>query len=407
MPSFRWSAINPGGETVGGVIEAPDRAAVVDRLQRQGQLVLRAEPADGGWRFADLLQVNLGARRGLDRAALGEVTRELAIMLGAGQDLDRALRFVIDNVGNARARPILSEVRDKVRAGSSLAAALAAEPRSFPQLYVGMVRAGEAGGTLPASLDRMATLLEGERSLKATLHAALIYPTLLVTAAIGSIVLLLEYVLPQFIPMFEQAGAELPAATRWLMLLGDAVGTVGPWLLIAAAAAAVLARRVLAAPAQRLKADRLLLRLPVVGRLFQEILAARLTRTLGTLLQNGMPLISALAIVKDTLGNLAAAAAVEAASAEAKGGRGLARPLREAGLFPERTIHLLQLGEEAAQLAEMSLKAADIHEEQARLIVQRIVALAIPTITIVMGLAVAGIVGALLTALLSLNDLAV
>src|SRR5712691_11261979 len=147
MPSFRWSAINPGGETVGGVTEAPDRAAVVDRLQHQGRLVLRAEPADSGWRFADLLQVNLGTRRGLDRAALSEITRELAMMLGAGQDLDRALRFVIDNVGSARARPILSEVRDKVRAGSSLAAALAAEPRSFPHLYVGVVRAGEAGGT--------------------------------------------------------------------------------------------------------------------------------------------------------------------------------------------------------------------------------------------------------------------
>ncbi len=153
--------------------------------------------------------------------------------------------------------------------------------------------------------------------------------------------------------------------------------------------------------------DRLLLRLPVAGRLLQETLAARLTRTLGTLLQNGMPLISALAIAKDALGNLAAAAAVEAAAVEAKAGRGLARPLREAGLFPTRTVHLLQLGEEAAQLAAMSLKAADIHDEQARLIVQRIVALAIPIITITMGLAVAGIVGALLTALLSLNDLAV
>jgi len=119
-----------------------------------------------------------------------------------------------------------------------------------------------------------------------------------------------------------------------------------------------------------------------------------------------MPLISALAIAKDALGNLAATAAVQAASAEAQAGRGLARPLREAGLFPARTIHLLQLGEEAAQLAAMSLKAADIHEEQARLSIQRIVALAVPIITIVMGVAVAGIVGALLTAMLSLNDLA-
>ena len=407
MPSFRWSAVTPGGEVMHGVTEAADRASVVERLQRQGQVVLRAEPADGRWRLGDLLQIELGGRRGIDRATLGEVTRELAIMLGAGQDLDRALRFVVENVGNTRARAILAEVRDKVRSGSSLAAALAAEPRSFSRLYVGLVRAGEAGGTLPATLDRLAALLERERSLTSSMRAALIYPAVLVIAAIGSIFLLLDYVLPQFTPIFEQAGAELPASTRALMLLGQMTGAAAPWLLVLAVAVVLIARRALAAPALRLKVDRFLLRLPVAGRLLQETLAARLTRTLGTLLQNGMPLISALAIAKDALGNLAAAAAVEAASVEAKAGRGLARPLREAGLFPARTVHLLQLGEEAAQLAAMSLKAADIHDEQARLIVQRIVALAIPIITITMGLAVAGIVGALLTALLSLNDLAV
>jgi len=407
MPSFRWSAVTPGGEVMHGVAEAADRASVVERLQRQGQVVLRAEPADGRWRLGDLLQIELGGRRGIDRATLGEITRELAIMLGAGQDLDRALRFVVENVGNTRARTILAEVRDKVRSGSSLAAALAAEPRSFSRLYVGLVRAGEAGGTLPATLERLAGLLERERSLTSSMRAALIYPAVLVIAAIGSIFLLLDYVLPQFTPIFEQAGAELPASTRALMLLGQMTGAAAPWLLVLAVAVVLIARRALAAPALRLKVDRFLLRLPVAGRLLQETLAARLTRTLGTLLQNGMPLISALAIAKDALGNLAAAAAVDAASVEAKAGRGLARPLREAGLFPARTIHLLQLGEEAAQLAAMSLKAADIHDEQARLIVQRIVALAIPIITITMGLAVAGIVGALLTALLSLNDLAV
>jgi general secretion pathway protein F len=179
-----------------------------------------------------------------------------------------------------------------------------------------------------------------------------------------------------------------------------------PWLLVLGLVAAVAVPRLLAVPALRLKLDRLLLRLPLVGRLLRETVAARLTRTLGTLLQNGVPLIPALAVVKDALGNLAASAAVEAASIEAKGGRGLARPLAEAELFPARTIHLLQLGEDAAQLAAMSLRAADIHDEQARLIVQRIVALLVPVITITMGLAVAGIVGSLLTAMLSLNDLA-
>jgi general secretion pathway protein F len=407
MPSFRWSAINAGGDVVRGVMEAPDRSAVVERLQRQGQVVLRADTADGRRGWADLLQIELGRTRALDKAALGEVTRELAIMLAAGQDLDRALRFVVDNTRNARTRAILGNVRDKVRSGSSLAAALAGEPRSFSRLYVGLVRAGEAGGTLPATLERLATLLERERSLSANLRSAMIYPALLIVAAVGSIVLLLDYVLPQFTPIFEQAGAELPPATRMLMTMGTVVGAMMPWLVVGLLAGGLIARQLLARPAYRLKVDRLLLHVPIVGGLMRETLAARLTRTLGSLLQNGVPLIPALGIAKDALGNLAAAAAVEAAAAGAKGGAGLARPLAAAGLFPARTIHLLQLGEEAAQLSSMALKAAEIHDEQARLMVQRLVALAVPMITIAMGLAVAGIVSALLTAMLSLNDLAV
>ena len=407
MPSYRWSAINGGGDVVRGVMEAADRSAVVERLQRQGQIVLRADPADRRRGLSDFLQIDLGGARGLDKAALAEVTRELAIMLAAGQDLDRVLRFVVDNTRSTRAKAILGNVRDRVRGGSSLAVALAGEPRSFSKLHVGLVRAGEAGGTLPTTLDRLATLLERERSLSANLRSSLTYPALLVVAAIGSIVLLLDYVLPQFTPIFEQAGAQLPTSTRLLMAVGTIVGAATPWLLVGVLAAGLVARQLLQRPANRLKLDRLLLRLPLAGSLLRETLAARLTRTLGSLLQNGVPLITALGIVKDALGNLAAAAAVESAAVGAKGGAGLARPLAAAGVFPARTIHLLQLGEEAAQLSAMALKAADIHDEQARLKMQRLVALAVPAITIAMGLAVAGIVSALLTAMLSLNDLAV
>src|SRR6266852_4883853 len=277
MASFRWSAVTAGGEVVSGVDEAPDQAAIVELLQRQRQIVLSAEPADRRNLFAELLHTELGLRRGIDRTTLGEVTRELAIMLTAGQDLDRALRFVVDNTSNSRARGLLAEVRDKVRAGSSLATSIAAHPQTFSKLYVGLVRAGEAGGTLPATLDRLAALLERERSLRASLRSAMIYPTMLVVAAIGSIVLLLDYVLPQFTPIFEQAGAELPAATRALIALGAVVSAAGPWLLLALLAGGLFARRALAMPAFRLKADRLLLALPIAGRLAREVLAARLT----------------------------------------------------------------------------------------------------------------------------------
>src|SRR5271168_98159 len=330
MPSFRWSAVNPGGDVARGVMEAPDRTAVVERLQRQGQIVLRADLTSGHGGWADFLQVELGRGRGLDKAALSEVTRELSIMLGAGQDLDRALRFVVENTRNARARGILGNVRDKVRSGSSLAAALAGEPQSFSKMYVGLVRAGEAGGTLSATLDRLATLLERERSLSANLRSALIYPALLIVAAIGSIVLLLDYVLPQFTPIFEQAGAELPAATRVLMTVGTVIGAALPWFLAALLVGAMVARHLLGQPAYRLPFDRLLLRLPIVGGLIRETLAARLTRTLGSLLDNGVSLIPALGIAKEALGNLAAAEAVEAAALRAKGGAGLARPLAAA-----------------------------------------------------------------------------
>ncbi len=406
MASFRWSAINGGGEVVHGVMEGPDRAAIVDRLQRQGQTVLRAEQAGHRRGLTDLLQIEIGGARGIDKNAQAEVTRELAIMLGAGQDLDRALRFVVENTRSARARIILGRVRDKVRSGSSLAAALAGEPKSFSKLYIGMVRAGEAGGTLPATLDRLALLIERERALTASLRAAMIYPALLVAAAIGSIILLLDYVLPQFTPIFEQSGAQLPVATQVLMTVGAVVGAATPYLLAAALIAGIVIRHLLTMPDYRIRFDRFLLRTPVAGSLIRETLAARLTRTLGNLLENGVALIPALGIARDALGNLAAAQAVDAAALKAKGGAGLSRPLAAAAIFPARTIHLLQLGEEAAQLAAMSLKAADIHEEQARLMMQRLVALAVPVITITMGLAVAGIISALLTAMLSLNDLA-
>lgn len=406
MPQFRWSAVTRAGDVVSGVMDAADRSSAVERLQRQGHFVLRADTSEPRRFLAGLLRLELGAPRRLDKGAVAEVTRELASMLQAGQDLDRALRFVEENVHGRRAGEVLSRVRDKVRGGSSLAAALAAEPGSFSRLYVGLIRAGEAGGSLPATLDRLAGLLERERSLGAGLRAAMVYPALLIAAAIGSVFLLLSYVLPQFVPIFEQAGVRLPASTRILIALGAGIGSAAPWLLLGGLIGLLVVRRAVAQPRYRTWLDRWLLRLPVIGRLLRETLAARLTRTLGSLLQNGVPLVAALDITKDALGNLAAAAALETAALATKSGAGLARPLAVLGLFPARMIHLLQLGEETAQLSAMALKAADMHDENARLMMQRLVALAVPTITIVMGFAVAGIIGSLLTAMLSLNDLA-
>jgi len=407
MPSFRYTAITAAGETTTGLMDAPSEQALLDILRRQGSLPMRAEPADTRSGFlAGLMGAEFGGGRRLSGQDLAEITRELAVMLNAGQDLDRALRFLCDTATKKHVRILLGQVRDAVRDGSQFAAALQLHPRSFPRLYIGLVRAGEAGGMLAPTLDRLADLLERQRALTSSVISSLIYPAILLVAGIGSIVLLLTQVLPQFTPMFEQAGASLPRPTQIVIALGAFVSTYGLYVAVLLVVGVIAAQQALQRPAPRLWWDRTVLRLPIAGALAREILAARFARTLGTLLQNGVPLVGALGIVADVIGNAAAVAAVRAATESAKGGAGLSRPMQQSGIFPIRTIYLLRLGEETAQLGGMSLRAAEIHEEQSRIGIERLTALLVPVLILTMGVAVAGIVSSLLLAMLSLNDLA-
>jgi general secretion pathway protein F len=407
LPSFRYTAIGPDGEIQRGVMEAQTEAEVIGLLQRQGNIPMRAEPATGGSAtWSTLLRVRFRSRNSLRRHEVADFVLELATMLGAGQDLDRTLRYVQEAAPNTRVRRVVTGLRDAVRDGSPLSVALGRYPDSFDRLQIGLVRAGEAGGRLAQALAHMAELLERQRSLTATISSALVYPGLLLAAAIGSVALLMTQVLPQFVPLFEQNGAALPTSTRLLMRASDATSQFGPHALLALAALLLGLRALLRRPGPQLVADRLVLRLPVAGSLLREVLAARFTRVLGTLLTNGMPLIAALDVVRGAIGNLAAVGAVEAATTSVRGGSGLSQPLSVARVFPLRTIHLLRLGEENAQLGRMALRAAEIHEERTRLATQRLVALLVPGITILMGLVVAGIVVSMMTAMLSLNDLA-
>jgi general secretion pathway protein F len=406
MPAFRYTALSDSGSIVRGVMQAANEAAAADQLRRRGQVPIDTVADTGGLpRVLDWTVFGNG-RAELSRQAVSDFTRELAVMLSAGQDLDRAMRFLVDSARTNGVRSVLTALRDRVRNGSALAVALAAYPRSFPKLYVGLVRAGESSGDLAAALERLAVLLERERALAATIKSAMIYPALLSLAAIGSITLLLTEVLPQFVPLFEQNGAQLPRATQIMIGLGAFVSQYGLVMLAVGFVAVLGFRAALRRAGPRGVMDRWLLRLPVIGGLAQEVMAARFSRTFGTLLQGGVPLIAALSVVQDVLGNAAGSAAVEAASNAAKGGASLADPLEAAGVFPIRMIHLLRVGQETAQLGMMALRAADIHEEKTRIGVQRLLALLTPAITIVMGAAVAGIVTSLLLAMLSLNDLA-
>ena len=405
MPAFRYTAVTPAGEMRQGVMEAPDEAAVIRRLQGEGAIPMTAEPAAGG-RLRGLLDTPLGGGAGVSRQEVMDLTRGLAVMLGAGLDLDRSLRFLVETAPSRRVTTLLEGIRATVRDGASLTAALSRHPRTFPPLFLGMVRAGEVGGRLAPTLERLAGLLERQRAMASGIRSAMVYPSILLVAAVGSIALLLTSVLPQFVPLFQQNGASLPASTQFLVDAGAFVSAWGLQGLLALLAAFLVLRAALRRPVPRLVADRLLLRLPVLGGLLRDILAARFGRALGTLLVNGVPLIGAMEVARGTLGNAEAEAVVDRAALTARGGEDLSATLASSGVFPPRLTTLLRLGHETAQLGPMALRAAEIHEEAARLGMERLVALLVPAITVVMGALIAGIVASLMLAMLSLNDLA-
>jgi len=411
MTRYRYLALTADGTRLHGELDLPNENAVAARVQRDGLIPLSILPLDGPKSFRTS---GLGAMLGqsvtggptLRRSEIAGLMRELSLMLGAGQDLDRALRYVVETTPRPSARAIMSDLRDRVRDGGALADAMTAHPRSFPRLHVGLVRAGEAGGALATVLEELASYLERQASQTASLRSAMIYPALLVVASISAIILLLTEILPQFVPLFQENGATLPRPTRIVIAAGDLVANDGLFALFALLIAGILIRYALRTPTIRLAADRTLLHLPILGSLTREIMAARLSRTLGTLLKNGVALIPSLTIAREVVGNTAGISAVDTASLAAREGGGLARPLANSGLFPRRMTDLMALGEETAQLGPLCLRSADIHEEQVRTKLQRLTALLVPAVTIVMGAVVAGIVSSLLLAMLSLNDLA-
>ncbi len=405
MPSFQFTAIGPAGEVQQGIMDAATSAEVIARLQGRGSMPIRADLAKPG--------VSLAAKRApwsfdrdrLRKQEVADLMRDLATMLGAGQDLNNALRDVEATSPSPRIRRLLGTVRGAVRDGCPLSVSLGRHPGSFGRLHIGLVHAGEAGGQLSTALSGLAELLERQRHLASTIRSAMIYPGLLLAASIVSVGLLLTHVLPQFVPMFEQSGVRLPPSTQALIDLGDAVTKYGPFAAPLILIAVLLGRALLRRPGPRRLADLALLRAPLLGGLQREVIAARFTRVFGTLLQNGVPLIAALEVARESVDNTVATSVLIQAEASARRGGGLCDPLAAGGVVPLRTVQLLRLGESNARLGPMALRAADIHEQQVRLTTQRLVGLLVPAITVVMGVVVAGIVAAVMTAMLGLNDL--
>ncbi|MEE8189585.1 MAG: type II secretion system F family protein [Kiloniellales bacterium] len=404
MTRFLYKAVSPEGEVLEGEIEAASRQAVVDRLHAQGHVPIRAEPSAG--RSATRLSLpRLSRSRRITRKDVVLFTREMATLLQAGLPLDRAMTVLAAISQPGPMRSLVEEVQEKVRGGATLADAMEQHPGAFPNFYCGMVRAGEAGGTLETVLERLAVGLERAQALRETVRSGLQYPALVVVMAVLSLVVLMTAVIPEFRPLFEDAGAALPLSTRIVIGASDFVAAYWWAMGLGLLALALGIRQHNRDPAGRLRWDRMLWRLPLAGELIMKVEAARFSRTLGTLLANGVSVLSALTMTTETLGNRAIAEAVGRARGRLAKGERLADPLMETGAFPGLALQLIQVGEETGQLETMLLRIADIYDEEVKHSIQRLLALLVPLVTIVLGILIAVIIGSMLAAILSSYDL--
>jgi general secretion pathway protein F len=411
MARFRYRAVAASGELLQGEMDAVSQATVVERLRGQGHLPLAAdEVAAGAARRRQLtlmqrLRQPVFGQARVTRREIAMMTRELATLLEAGLTLDQSLKLLIELAAGEPLEALLVDLLERIQGGSSLADALAQHDRLFPRVYVSMVRAGETGGALREVLGRLARYLDEAEVLREQVKSALVYPTLLLILAVVSIIILLTVVLPQFTPLFENAGAQLPWLTRAVMLVGDAVQRWWWLMLLAGIGAVGIARRQLRRPARRAQVDRWLLKVPLVGELLAKIDTARFARALGTLLANGVPPLTALAIVQDALTNATLRRALADAATAMKDGGGLAAPLGRSNVFPRLAVHLLGVGEESGQLDPMLLKIAEVFDRDVRSTIERLMALLVPVLTIMLGAIVAVIITSVLMAILSAYDL--
>jgi general secretion pathway protein F len=402
MPLFNYKAINNLGETEDGVKDAADEQSVIKGLQADGYIPIRVTPVS-----ARSFLFGGGKKNKLNAKEIGLFTGELAVLLDSGLPLDKSLSVLIDLTDdNEHFSKLIGRVLEKVKGGSSLADALEKQPGVFSKFYLNMVRAGEAGGSLGDVLMRLAEYLERSKELKDTVSTALIYPITLLVASLASLFGMLTFVVPQFTEMFENSGKELPVSTQIVVAMSDWLQSWWWVLLLVVFVLYATMRMQLAHPVSKKTWDGRFLKLPLAGNIILNKEVANISRTLGTLLGNGVSILSALVIVRETVDNLVLAEAIQDTEEQLKQGKHMSEALQDKGIFPKMAMQMIKMGEETGRLEEMLLRVANIYDKQLRTSITRMLALLEPVLIITMGLMIAGIMVAIFSAILGVNDLA-
>ncbi len=406
MARYRFKAASTGGEVIEGEMEARDRETVIEHLRAQGYVPIRAEEdtqtakAEG----ARLFRWRRGRVRPRDVILL---TRELASLLGARLPIDRALALLAQISPEGASRDFVEEILDQVRDGATLADAMGRHAKLFPNYYVGMIRAGEAGGSLDVVLTRLAEGMEREAALRADVASALRYPVIVIFVAFLSLIFIFTGVIPEFRNLFSGAEAELPLLARGVFAVSEGLEKYG-WLIGVILLLGWLTIRLMLRGEQgRLRLHRLILNMSLVGDLVLKIEFARFCRTLGMLLDNGVSHLAAVNIVTGMTENRALAAALSGLGAALGKGEGLSAALGRSRVAPHLVVQLIRVGEESGDLAGMLGRIADMMDDEVRRRLDNILGLLTPVVTIVLGIIVAVIVASMLIAILSTYGIAV
>ncbi|MBV8168344.1 MAG: type II secretion system F family protein [Alphaproteobacteria bacterium] len=402
MALFRYRTLQPSGSVAEGEIEASDQQTAVARLQAGGSYPIAVEPADNTVR--DSTPTLTGAK--LSSPELALLTRELAILLGAGLALDRALAVLRGLKGSPRVAAVAAELERALLAGDSLSAACARH-RAFPRSYAPMVAAGEARGDLAEALARIAAMLERAHAVQQSIVSSLVYPASVMAVALLSALLLLGFVVPRFEALLRDLNRELPRGTQVLIALSGFISSWGPWLLLLLVAGAIAFVIRLRDPGFRRTVDARLLRLPLIGPLILKIEAERFARLFGSLIEGGVEIPKALAIAAAAASNRATAAGLMGAEARVLRGDTISTALAASDALPELLVELVRVGDATNRLPEVLVRAADILKQEIDATLTRTIALLTPASTILLGLLVGALMLGVFNAILEVYDVGV
>lgn len=395
MPIFSYKATTPDGTIIEGVIEASDEATAIDRLKNSGIIPLKIKASSEGARKNFTLRSSKGD--------MLTFTTELSALLGAGLPIDRSLNMLAEISENKEMKSVVHSILKSIREGSSFSDALQKHPKVFSKLYVNMIRAGEVGGVLDVVLDKLNEFLESTRELKEQVFSAMIYPVILLITGGFSIIMLLVYVLPKFSTIFAEMGTSLPLPTKALIKFSNIMQSSWWIILLAAFSGWLVFRNYIKSEAGRYRWDALKLKL--MGDVIRKLETARFTRTLGTLLRSGVPLLQALRNAKDIINNQIIASTIDTVVKGAKEGKGIAGPLSHANVFPPLALSMIKVGEETGQLDTMLLKVAETYEKSLRTAMKRFIGFLEPALILGMGLIIGFIVLSMLMGIFSMTDM--